>query len=393
MITKNFNLIGVEDIKTLIDNQVLEGKTLEYKSILLEDADKEKIEFLADVSSFANTEGGDLIFGIFEDKEKKELKSDFGINIEDSDVTIQRLENIIRDGISPRVSVDIRNIVVADNKSVLIIRVKPSLDSPHRVIFKNSNRFFKRNSNGKYEMDVFELKNAFGSSSSIVENIINFRKNRIFDIKSNNGPIMLENNENFVTLHIIPLVGMLEKYKLTSKQLADLKEDRSSFNPLYARAWNSKINLRGVCVYSENNKKGTSSYTQAFREGIIEGFDSLVIGHVQNNPNSKIVSMVAIENIFIKFVKNNLELLKKLEIKPPFFIFITFVGVKGLLIETKGSGIESELINENDIFLPEVILDDYDDDVAKALKPVFDMVWNAAGHSSSGGYNEQGERI
>lgn len=53
------------DLQELIDNQVPEGKTIEYKEALPGNSDGDKKEFLADVSSFANAAGGDLIFGYF----------------------------------------------------------------------------------------------------------------------------------------------------------------------------------------------------------------------------------------------------------------------------------------------------------------------------------------
>ncbi len=45
----------------------MEGKIIEYKEALPGDSDKDKREFLADVSSFANTAGGVLYLGIRED--------------------------------------------------------------------------------------------------------------------------------------------------------------------------------------------------------------------------------------------------------------------------------------------------------------------------------------
>lgn len=394
MIQKKLSEITKDDIKQLIENQVFEGKTLEYKSALPGNGDEDKREFLADVSSLANTDGGDLIFGIFDDK--KEIKEDFGIEIENTDTEIQRLENIIRDGMSPRIDTDLRVVEVGDKKSILIIRVKPSFNSPHRVIFKNSNRFYKRNSNGKYEMDVFELKNAFGANGSMVDTIRDFRKKRIFDIKANDGPVNLENNENFLTVHIVPLSGIIDTNKLTNKQLLDLSEGRVNlFKPLYASGYSHRINLDGIYAYSGNNGK-TSSYTQIFRNGTIEGFDCRMIAPrtVYEDGDRKNVPMVAIENVLIKSIKENLDLLKILEIEPPYFIFITILGIGGYSIQLPSSYISRDTneIRENEIHLPEVIINDFEEDVAKALKPVFDMFWNAAGFSRSYGYDENGDR-
>jgi hypothetical protein len=390
MIQKKLSEITKDDIKQLVDNQVFEGKTLEYKSALPGNGDEDKKEFLADVSSLANTDGGDLIFGVFEDK--KEIKAEFGIEIANTDTEIQRLENIIRDGISPRIDTNLNVIDVGDKKSILIIRIKPSLNSPHRVVFKNSNRFYKRNSNGKYEMDVFELKNAFGASGNLIDSIRDFRKNRIFDLKANSGPVRLENVENFLTVHVIPLAGVVDTNKLTSKQLLDMKEHRLQIRPLYASGWNTRINLDGVCAYSMNNGK-TTSYTQVFRNGTVEGFDSLMIAprFAYEDEQKKSIPMVAIERKLIEFVSTNLELLKKLEIEPPYFVFNTITGIKGYIIKSSNWMIDNEEIAENDIYLPEVVINDFEEDVAKVLKPAFDMVWNASGSSRSYGYDENGD--
>lgn len=389
MIQKKLSDIKKEDIQQLIDNQVFESKTLEYKAILPTNGDESKKEFLADVSSFANTDGGDIIFGVLEDK--TEIKKDFGIEIENTDIEIQRLENIIRDGISPRIDVSLQIIEVGDRKFILIIRIRPSLNSPHRVIFKNSNRFYKRNSNGKYEMDVFELKNAFGESGILIDQIREFRKERIFNLKTNNGPVRLENVTNFLTLHIIPLSGIVDKNKLTSKQLLDLKEHRLEFRPLYASGWNTRINLDGVCAYSMADGK-TTSYTQVFRNGSIEGFDSLMISPRFSDENDfKKIPMVAIERKLIEFINRKLILLKKLEIDPPYFIFITLIGINGCIIQSGNWIIDQEEITENDIYLPEVIINDFEEDISKVLRPVFDMVWNASGSSRSYRYDENGD--
>ena len=55
------------DLQTLLDNEVPEGKTIDYKEALSGNSDSDKKEFLYDISSFANTSGGHLIFGIKED--------------------------------------------------------------------------------------------------------------------------------------------------------------------------------------------------------------------------------------------------------------------------------------------------------------------------------------
>ncbi|MBA7577215.1 MAG: hypothetical protein GH159_00605 [Dehalococcoidia bacterium] len=158
MINKDIEQVTKDDLQTLVDNAVLERKTLEYKQALPSNSDSAKKEFLADVSSFANASGGDLIFGITENKKTGAPKSLDGLSIENPDQEILRLENTIRDGIEPRIpSISTRSIPLDSAKVALIIRVPKSWSAPHRVIWGGHDKFFSRSSNGKYPLDVGEL--------------------------------------------------------------------------------------------------------------------------------------------------------------------------------------------------------------------------------------------
>ena len=68
MIPKNINDILGDDLTALITNGVAEGRTIDYNRDLPGNADADKKEFLADVSSLANTVGGDLVFGMDEEQ-------------------------------------------------------------------------------------------------------------------------------------------------------------------------------------------------------------------------------------------------------------------------------------------------------------------------------------
>jgi predicted HTH transcriptional regulator len=55
------------DIEALISSELREGKRVDYKRDLPGNSESQKKEFLYDVSSFANTVGGDLIIGVEEE--------------------------------------------------------------------------------------------------------------------------------------------------------------------------------------------------------------------------------------------------------------------------------------------------------------------------------------
>ncbi len=104
MIAKPIDQITEKELQTLVDNAVLEKKTLEYKQLLPNNSDGDKKEFLADVSSFANASGGDLIYGLVSDNVTGAPLKVEGIELVNVDQEIARLDNSIRDGIEPRIS-------------------------------------------------------------------------------------------------------------------------------------------------------------------------------------------------------------------------------------------------------------------------------------------------
>ena len=67
---RELNEIKIEDIQFLIDNQMTEDISLEYKSQCWERNDEGTREMLRDISSMANAKGGYIILGIEEDNEK-----------------------------------------------------------------------------------------------------------------------------------------------------------------------------------------------------------------------------------------------------------------------------------------------------------------------------------
>ena len=64
MIAKPVTDIPEADLRALIDNAVIESRVLEYKREVPDSSDQGKVKFLRSVTAFANTLGGDLIYGV-----------------------------------------------------------------------------------------------------------------------------------------------------------------------------------------------------------------------------------------------------------------------------------------------------------------------------------------
>lgn len=68
MIDRPLHQITYADIERFVAERWPEGKTLDYKRDAYGNKDDDKKELLKDVSSFANTQGGDILIGVDEDK-------------------------------------------------------------------------------------------------------------------------------------------------------------------------------------------------------------------------------------------------------------------------------------------------------------------------------------
>jgi hypothetical protein len=382
-----------DDLLDLIANQVAEGRVLDYKVIQPGNSDDDKKEFLADVSSFANTAGGHLIFGMEEDQGIALNLP--GISGLDSDREKLRLENIIRDGIAPRIAgISIQSVQLQNGNLVIVIHIPKSWSSPHMVTFKGASRFFARNSAGKYQLDVQEIRQAVLLSESTAERIKNFRLDRLSQIIAGNTPIPVGDNAKLI-LHCVPLSAF------QSGQMIDMSTAGKNYHNFFAeQRFSSRYNLDGILLFL-NFRDGSPppEYLQIFRQSHIEYVNGYIIGsNLLGSPNTNKIQIKDVELEVIKITKNILDYQRSLRIDPPIIISISLSHVKGYVFDSPSSlrveaAYHNHGIDRYDLILPEVLIDKYpdsNDEMSQDLKPIFDAIWNAAGWPRSMNYNENG---
>ena len=391
-LNKPIDLLTEDDLQELKDNEVSEGKTIEYKLKLPNNTHEDKREFLADVSSFANASGGHILYGI---KEESGIPVDIcGLVIENVDEAKQRLENLLRDCIKPRIpGFSIRGIELSNSRVVIIIRIQRSWNQPHVVEFRGHWRFYSRNSAGKYPLDVSEVRSAFALSESIAEKIRNFRTERLGKIVAGETPVTLEGSAKIV-LHIVPMGAFDTPIKY---DLSFLKQQIEHLQPIGSSGWTHRYNFDGFLTYDSVNRGILClSYLQIFRNGIIEAVESYLLNSENSVYKNYIPSSYEnYEKILLDVMPRYFSVQKQIGIVPPIFIMLSILNIKGFKIYTDFSkyGNPGKEIDRNDLIIPEIMIEDYDCDPAEVLKPAFDAVWNAAGWERSMNYNKNGEWV
>lgn len=387
MINKKLNEIGSDDLNILVKDAVSEGKTIEYKAELPGSSDTSRKEFLADVSSFANTSGGDLIFGIIAEQGlPKEIR---GVEIPNVDAEKLRYEEIIRNGLEPRINFSIHAVIVNPQRTVFIFRIDKSWLGPHRVIFKGHDKFYARNSAGKYSLDTNELRIAFNLSETMIDKINKFKTDRIFQLIADNTPILFYAGGKIV-LHLIPIESFTPDQKI---DLNKVTNDITKLEPIHTSIWSHRINLEGVLSCSGSRDDKSHSYVQLYRNGIIEAVEGSILSP---DDGKKFIPSIAYERELLKYLSIYLGLLKDLNISPPIVIFLTLTGIKDFEMLVNSSGLFNNRyykIDRDILQLPETIINSYDTEPKDILRPMFDLIWNACGYKCSRNFDKQGNWI
>jgi len=369
------------DLQELVDNQVPESKTIDYKESLTGNSDSEKKEFLADVSSFANAAGGYLVYGM---RENSGIASELcGLESIDADAEIRRLENIIRDSIKPRIpGVSLWAIPLRTSRYTIIIHIPMSWVSPHMVTFKNDSKFYSRNSAGKYQLDVSELRAAFVLSETTIERIRNFRIERLSKIIAGETPALLNETAKII-LHIIPFSAFNPAARFDVSLLAN---DLGKLQPMSARGgWNGRHNFDGYLSFSN-----PLTYLQVFRNGIIEAVDALTI---RPDGGRLTIPSLLFETELLDSLPRFLSIQRQLGVEPPLFIILSLLGISGYTMSVNTPRLDTYPIDRDALILPEIIVENFECNPSEVMKPIFDAIWNAAGWPRSMNYDENGDRI
>lgn len=380
---KNISEINEKDLLGLIESSKREGKDIDYKLKLISNSDGDKKEFLYDVSSFANASGGHLVVGMAErDGIPVEL---LGLKLEDIDAEILRLDNIIRDGIEPRISgLQIHPVNLMSGSVAIVIRIPRSWAIPHMVSYQGATKFYSRNSAGKYLLDISEIRSLFSLSESVNERIKRFRTERVSQIIAGDTPLPLPETPKIV-LHLLPL----SSFDVSANyDLVTIDKHVSKLCPLNSSGWDHRFNFDGFLTYSTLVANIVRSYVQVRRNGIVEAVE---LSMLKARGDEKYIPSTLFEREIIDGVDRFLRFQKDVfGIDSPVVIQLSLINVKGYIMADSLNRFKPYPIDKDVLFLPDTLIENYDQAISRLMKPIFDALWNATGWSGSIYYDQDG---
>ncbi|MFC0512994.1 helix-turn-helix domain-containing protein [Mucilaginibacter angelicae] len=278
---KDLNFVTFTDILDLIKSQVPEDSSLDYKATLSLQGDGNKKEFLADVSSFSNTDGGLMIFGISEAKGLPVHAN--GFTCTDADALILQAAAVIRDGLDPEISmrgIKMRVLTVQPNQIILILQIQPSLDGPHSIAFKQSGKFYARGPAGKYQLSNAEVRKAVSAQGLLLQTIRQRQQTSLHNLL--NTPERLFIGPRII-LQLYPETSLL--YARTH-DITGIAAGARRLRPLGNVDTSHAYNLEGLLLSARRpGNTVDAAFLQVYFDGSIETVNSIIIAPHQLDAN------------------------------------------------------------------------------------------------------------
>jgi hypothetical protein len=430
--------ITKEDLRALVVEGRREDVQLEFKLTLPSGNDEGKKEFLKDVTALANSQGGDLVYGIREDRTNTDDAGKaaelVGVSDVSADATKLWMYDLLNSSVEERLTgVVIREIGLSNDTFALVVRVPKSWNSPHVVRHRNHWRFYARHSAGVYAMNVTDLRTAFLLSDTLAQRLESFREERLTEIVKNNPGIGLnkdwsdnkpssssDKRESLLVVHLQPFDSVRPGQRLNVAQ--ELRGEEGVLNLCgdpYTEA-NIRLNFDGVLATYRKN------YIQLYRSSTTEEVDFDELGNEcdGNRFDLECIGATELDRAIFKAVGRRLLLLKRLGVSGPVSVSVALINVKGckLLLRypvyvggqpshyqyrlsphviDRQNLLLTGLVIEN---LQEFSLEGHREDhlgteflswraVQPLLRPYSDTIWNAVGYPRSEYFDPEGKWV
>lgn len=258
-----------EHIEHLISARIPESLRLDYKETLDLNSKSDRKEVAKDISSFANTAGGRILWGIKEDKMGEDGIPDVITALYDESLT-RRLEDIVLSSIHPRPRFRLAHIPIADGGFVLAMEVYASDYDLHMVDAYGDNRFYKRSEKRSVVMSEPEIRERYirlAQERGAIEDRIEHIAEDQFSLRCVEGQSIL----------VVPVFG---RPGMFNPKLFDILKVRRELNfdpehhgPLFDYM---KITDKGYCSWLpyDGPPESASYYVQLQRDGIFHNADN-----------------------------------------------------------------------------------------------------------------------
>jgi len=189
-----------------------------------------------------------------------------------------------------------------------------------------------------------------------------------------------------VIVHVLPLAAFETDRRFGSREL-EAAFTKGKTMPAYSDgAWNFRFNFDGLAILDFTSPQQIASYLQVFRNGVIESVSTEPMASDRD-----LIFSAFFEGKLLQSLPNYLLALQALSVPSPVFIGLSLIGAERSRLPIPNHGFYrdrySQPLGRQILIVPPIMLENYSANLAAAMRPVFDSVWNAAGEGESPYYD------
>jgi hypothetical protein len=378
-------------IQSLLENHIVEGHHLDYKETFpFGRGPSDDSDFLTDVVAFANADGGDIIYGIEEQKGPGWPKAIPGIANFLEDDARKRLQSLVAAHVEPPLAFRLRVISGSFSKGpVVVVRVSRSWIGPHMIsrVPRQSNdkeklkvtSFHVRRNAGNDIMRHDDIRRAFLGSQELPERMRRFRDQRLLRLLAGEAPLAMKETEGCAVLQVFPMASL---HRPTVVDVRFVRDEKLLPSPVPDERAVPHLNADGLMMRARHGHTARSAYLQLFRNGVVEVAFKVVDGQGRGRELRPGKIEARIQGILPAIVA----LYIRLNIDPPAAVFVSLVGVRDAIMKSESStspGGHGQPLEDAELLLPEVLFETWQHDLKETTRPTFDALWQAGGFDGS----------
>jgi len=150
------------DLEAFLRQQIGENLTLDYKRELSTSSNRDRAELCKDISAFANSQGGMIIYGVGEDSTDRtpQLPPAGTPRTVGRQSVEEWAAQVLSSGVQPQMDFELETFDYGggSNRCLLVVRTTASPSAPHMVTLQGNNRYYRRSNYETRIADEYEVR-------------------------------------------------------------------------------------------------------------------------------------------------------------------------------------------------------------------------------------------